>query len=130
MSNNRYTTPEFIQLASQSGLTPAVTPTAAAQTVQFLLTGLLTGQQGRLWNRCKAIWLEANFTLTQAGGTGVAMNSDQLWKFLQSAQVYTPVLGTLFDHKNTTGAVLGNLIQYIANGYNTVAPARTQIAAA
>lgn len=125
----RNTTPEFHELTSNSGKNPSVTPGATAQTATFMLNNLPTGQQGRLWNYVNAIVLKLVTTLDQPAMGGAAINADKLWKVLQSVQVYCPILGTLYSHSNTRGAVLGNIYQYLGFGY-TAMPVRAQVAAA
>ncbi len=125
-----HTTPKIHELVSTGGKNPSLTPSASAvQTAQFLLNNIPTGKDGKFWYYATALNLKVVTTFDQAAMGGSAVNADKLWKVLQSVQVQCPILGQLFLHSNTRGAVLGNIIQYMGMGFNAV-PVRPQVAAA
>jgi len=125
-----FTTPKIHELVSTAGKNPSVTPSASSvQTAQFLLNTLPTGKAGRFWYYVQSLVVKMVTTVTQAGGAGSVINPDKLWKVLASVAVQSPILGELFPHRNTRGAVLGNIIQPITMGYNSF-PLNAQIAAA
>lgn len=124
-----HTTPKIHELVSTAGKNPTVTPGASAQTATFLMNNIPTGKSGKFWYYVTALNLKVVTVVDQPAAGGTAINPDKLWKVLQSVQVQCPILGQLFSHANTRGAVLGNIIQNFGFGYNAV-HTRAQIAAA
>jgi hypothetical protein len=124
-----HTTPKIFELNSTGGKNPSLTPGAQAQTATFLMQNVPVGKDGKFWYYALALVIKLVVTFDQAAMGGSVVNADKLWKVLQSVQVQCPLLGQLFLHGNTRGAVLGNIIQYLGYGYNAL-PVRPQIAAA
>lgn len=126
-----HTTVRFHELTAQSGgKNPSMTPsTSALQSSIFDVKGVPTGAQNKFWYYCLGAVVRVVLTLDQAASGGAVINADKLWKCFASFSWTSPILGELFAHRNTRGAVLGNVIMPFARGYN-VAPARAQIAAA
>ena len=113
-----HTTPKLYELVSQQGKNPSVTPGTAPQSVQFLMNNIPTQKEGKFWYYVTALLLKVVVRIDQPTSMGSAITADKLWKIVQSVQVQCPILGQLFTHQNTRGAVLGNLIQYMGYGYN------------
>jgi hypothetical protein len=125
-----FTTPKIHELVSTAGKNPSVVPSASGvQTATFLLNTLPTGKAGRFWYYVQALLVKMSVVVTQAGGAGSVINPDKLWKCLASVGVQTPILGELYPHRNTRGAVLGNIIQTLGMGYQAF-PLNAQVAAA
>jgi len=125
-----HTTPKIHELVSTAGKNPSVTPsTSSLQTATFNLNTLPTGKAGKFWYYAASAVTKVVTTFDQAAMGGSVVNPDKLWKVMASFQVSCPILGELYPHRNTTGAVLGNIIQVLANGYNQF-PLNAQIAAA
>jgi hypothetical protein len=125
-----HTTPLIHELSSTGGgKTPTLTPGSTAANAQFMFSSVPNGVPGKFWYYLMAVCLELKFRITQSGGTGVALNPDVLWQVIQSIQIQCPILGTLYSHQNTRGAVLGNIMQPLGFGYNAQ-HLRTQVAAA
>lgn len=123
-----FTTPKIHELVSTAGKNPSVVPSASAPTTAtFLLNTLPTGKQGRFWYYVQALLIKMITTFDQAAAGGSVVNPDKLWKVLASAQVQCPILGELYPHRNTRGAVLGNIIQTLGLGYQAF-PLNAQIA--
>lgn len=116
-----HTTPKVWELVSQQGKNPTITPGTGVTPVQFLLNALPTAKDNKFWYYATTLWVKvvANITIpTDTTFTGTS--SDYLWQIMSSMQVQTPILGQLFSHSNTRGAVLGNIIQYMGFGYNAL----------
>jgi hypothetical protein len=124
-----HTTPKIHELTSTAGKNPSLTPGTTAQSATFLLNNIPTGKDGKFWYYAMALVIKLVVTFDQAAMGGSAVNADKLWKVVQSIQVQCPLLGQLFLHANTRGAILGNIIQYFGFGYNAL-PVRPQVAAA
>lgn len=125
-----HTTPKIHELVSTAGKNPSVTPSSSSlQTATFNLNTLPTGKQGKFWYYCFAAVVKVVTTFDQAAMGGSVVNPDKLWKAMASFQVSCPILGELYAHRNTRGAVLGNIIQVMGNGYNQY-PLNAQIASA
>lgn len=123
-----HTTPKIHELVSTGGgKNPSVTPSASSpQSVTFTMNSLPVGKDNRFWYYVTALNLKVSFTLDQPSSSGSAINADKLWKVLQSVQVQSPLLGQVFSHSNTRGAVLGNIIQPYGFGFGAL-PVRAQI---
>lgn len=116
-----HTTPKLWELRSQQGKTPTVTPGAGATDVSFLLTALPTGKDQKFWYYASSVWLEMTANITVPADSDLeSIDPDYLWQILQSVQVQCPLLGALYQHSNTRGAVLGLVIQYVAFGFNAL----------
>lgn len=125
-----HTTPKIHELVSTAGKNPSVTPsTSSLQTASFNLNTLPTGKQGKFWYYALAALIKVVTTFDQAASGGAVVNPDKLWKAMASFQISCPILGELYPHRNTRGAVLGNVIQVLGNGYQQF-PLNAQIAAA
>jgi len=123
-----FTTPKIHELVSTAGKNPGVTPSTTPQSATFLLNTLPTGKLGRFWYYIQAVVIKMVVTFDQAASGGSVVNPDKLWKALASAQIQSPFLGELYAHRNTRGAVLGNIINVIGGGYQAF-PMNAQIAA-
>lgn len=124
-----HTTPHIHELLSTAGKTPPLTPGSSVQTAQFLLNAIPNGVPGKFWYYTMCINLELQVTVDQPAMGGTAIDPDKLWKIIQSIQLQTPILGTIYTHNNTRGAVLGNIIQRLGYGFGAE-HLRAQIAAA
>ena len=125
-----HTTPKIHELVSTGGKNPSVTPsTSALQTATFNLNTLPTGKQGKFWYYAVAAYVKLVATVDQPSMGGTAINPDKLWKACASFQVQCPILGEVYAHRNTRGAVLGNIIQPLGLGYQQF-PLNAQVAAA
>lgn len=122
-----HTTPKIHELVSTAGKNPSLTPSTSAQSATFLLNNIPTGKEGKFWYYVTAIVLKVVFTFDQAASGGSAVDPDKLWKVIQSVQIQSPLLGQVYLHANTRGAVLGNIIQYMGFGFNALGT-RAQIA--
>lgn len=125
----QHSTPRFHELTAQSGgKNPTLTPASnAIQTAIFDVKGVPTGSKGKFWYYCLGAVIKAIVTIDQAASGGAAVNADKLWKCFASFSWFSPILGDLFAHRNTRGAVVGNIIMPFARGFNAP-PARAQIA--
>lgn len=109
------------ELSGSQGKNPTITPGAGPTSVKWQMQNMPTGKQGKFWYYLTAIVVAFAVTVHQTNTEGVAqMENDILYRLLTSLQVYTPILGPLYQHSNTRGTVLGNLIQFAGFGYSTV----------
>lgn len=114
-----HTTPKIFDLAGPAGKTASLTMTASAgATATFNMNNLPTGKDKSMWYYTLAIVVEVIPSVTMASSAGAAINVDKLWKIVQSARVYSPILGELYSHTNTNGAALGLIQQQFGRGYN------------
>lgn len=125
----QHTTPRFHELTAQSGgKNPTLTPSSSAiQTAIFDVKGVPTGSKGKFWYYVLGAVIKASVTIDQAASGGSPVNADKLWKVFASFSWTSPILGELFAHRNTRGAVVGNILMPFARGF-TAAPSRAQIA--
>lgn len=122
------TTPKIHELtATGGGKNPTVTPGASQQSVTFALNSLPAGKQQKFWYYATSIIVKVVTTFDQAASGGSAVNPDKLWKVIASMQLQCPILGELFPHRNTRGAVLGNIIQVMGTEFKQF-PLNPQIA--
>lgn len=120
------TTPLSYELTSTGGAkTIAITPATTAQVGTFVISGI-DPKIGDNRNYLTRLYPHLLLTL-DTDGAGSAVNWDQLYKGINSVELVSPVLGTVFPHKHTTGATLGHFIGFIGNGYLYPTGARTQI---
>jgi hypothetical protein len=113
-------------LASAGGAkTVSLTPGASQETATFLMSSLPLGQKNSLWHYATAIMVRVKIKVTTS--SSAAVNPDTLWKIMANFRVQSPILGELFSQNNTRGAVLGNVINPVARGYNRL-PQRIAIA--
>jgi hypothetical protein len=121
------TTPLTYELTSEGGSkTIAIVPSAAVQAGKFVISGIDPRIQD-MRNYLTHLWPHLFTTLTVAAG--VAISWDKLAKALVSAEVVSPILGTVFPHFHTRGPTLMHLISVIALRYEYPQGARTQIPA-
>ena len=114
-----HTTPMIWELSGAQGKAVTFVPGASATTsVKFQLTNMPTGKQGKFWYYLMAIVVGVSMTVDNDIAESADIPSSAFFRFLRSAQVFTPILGTLFQHSNTRGTILGNVIQYLGFGYN------------
>lgn len=114
-----HTQPKIFDLAGPAGKTASLTMTASAgATATFNMNNLPTGKDGKMWYYTMAIVVEVTPAVTMASSAGAAITPDKLWKIVQSARVYSPILGELFSHTNTNGAALGLIQQEFGRGFN------------
>jgi len=115
-----HTTPKIHELtATSGGKNPTITP-GNAQTVTFAMNNVPVGKNGRFWYYVTAIVVKLVTVVDQPSAGSAAINSDKLWKIVQSLQVQCPLLGQLFTHANTSGAAMGNIIQRYGFGFNAL----------
>lgn len=125
--NRDGTTPLFEELTSNNADSVAVTPGASQQNATFSIKGL-SGVTGDMRNYAQGFWLHLT-TVVDPDGAGSAVNHDKLYKVLASARLFSPLLGEVYPHKQTRGAVLGHIIQVLGLGYQYPQGARTVIPA-
>jgi hypothetical protein len=113
-----HTTPKIFDLAGPAGKTAALTLGSAPVTATFNLNNLPTGKDGKMWYYATSIVVQVTAAVNQPASGATAIAPDKLWKIVQSLRVYTPVLGELFSHTNTSGAALGLVSQYFAKAFN------------
>jgi len=87
-----------------------------------------TSKEGKFWYYVTALCFKLEVTVDQPAEAGSVITADKLWQIVQSVQLQCPILGQLYTHQNTPGAVLGNIIQYMGFGYNR-APSADEVAA-
>jgi hypothetical protein len=124
-----HTTPKIYDLAGPAGKTAVLTTGASPVQATYNLNNMPTGKDGDMWYYATAIIVEVRPVVNQPASGGAALNADKLWKIVQSLRVYSPILGELFSHTNTTGAAMGLVQQYFGAGFNQV-PVLDQIPAA
>lgn len=118
-----HTTPMVWELSGAQGKSVTITPQTGAGTtsIKWQMTNMPTGKQGKFWYYLTAIVVALSVTVSQVNSEGVAqMENDILYRLLTSLQIYTPILGPLYQHSNTRGTHLGNLIQFAGFGYSGV----------
>lgn len=114
-------------LAASSGLTPSLTPTTSVQSFAAFQLKSLPIKLRRMWTYMTAICFCLRVGVDQPGSTAV-INRDKLFKIIDSAEVVSPLLGTIYSFANTRGAVLGLIIQVFGAGYSLPTPYAVQIA--
>jgi hypothetical protein len=117
-----HTTPMVWELSGAQGKSVTIAPSATAPTsIKWQMTNMPTGKQSKFWYYMTAVVVALTMTVSQTTGDGVSQLEEQLlYNLILSLQIYTPILGPLYQHSNTRGLVLGNLIQYAGMGYNDV----------
>lgn len=116
-----HTTPMFWELSGAQGKSVTFVPGGSATTsVKFQLTNMPTGKQGKFWYYLMSMIVAVTMQIDNDIAESADIPSQALFRFLRSAQVYTPILGTLYQHSNTRGTILGNVIQYLGMGYSGV----------
>lgn len=123
-------TAKFRDLVSTGQTVLNITPSSGAESAMWETGGVKVRTMDGRYNYIRRFWNNTQFTFTQAGGAGAVVNWDKLGKAIQSAELVSQDLGTIYSHKNTRGAVLQHLIGPVACGGNYQQPARIQIAAA
>ena len=122
-----HTTPLFQELTSAGAESVALTPGAAQQTGSFNIAGLDPVTDGKR-NYMLGVWCHVSSVFDPDAG-GNAVSADKLGKVMASWRLFSPLLGEVFPHRSTRGAVLHHLIQVLALGYQYPNAARAQIAA-
>ncbi len=113
-----HTTPKLYELVSQQGKNPSIVPGTAPVSVQFLMQNMPTSKEGKFWYYVTSLVFKLTVVINQPAESGAVITADKLWQIVQSVQVQSPILGQMYTHQNTPGAVLGNLIQYMGFGFN------------
>ncbi len=113
-----HTTPKLYELVSQQGKNPSIVPGTTPQSVQFLMQNMPTSKEGKFWYYVTSICLKLEVVIDQPASGGTAITADKLWQIVQSVQVQAPLLGQMYTHQNTPGALLGNIMQYMGLSYN------------
>jgi len=110
------------ELSGAQGKNPTIVPNAATPTsIKWQMTNMPTGKASRFWYYLTAVVIALTFTVSQTSGEGVnQLEEEMLYRIVQSIQIYTPILGMQYQHSNTRGTIMGNLIQYAGFGYNGV----------
>ena len=122
------TSPINYELTSEGGSkTIAITPGAGIQPGKFVISGIDPRIQD-MRNYITRFYAHLNI-VADPDATGNAVSWDKLYKAVSSVELSSPVMGTVFPHQHTRGAVLGHLIQVIGLGYEYPQGARTQIPA-
>lgn len=122
-----HTTPLFAELTSSGAESVSLTPGASQQTGTFGITGIDPVTGGKR-NYAQGFWLHLT-TVVDPDGAGNAVSHDKLGKVLASARLFSPLMGEVFPHKSTRGAVLYHIIQVLGLGYSYPQAARGQIPA-
>ncbi len=122
-----HTTPIFRDLTSSGVAAVGVTAGTSATPVTFNFSGV-PAVSGDMRNYLQNIHIHVSTVLT-TGASGSAVNADKLYKVLQSARLFSPLLGEVYPASMTRGPVLGHIIQVLAAGYQYPQPARAQIPA-
>lgn len=122
-----HTTPIYKDLQANSNDSVSITPGAATQPGTFQIQSI-PGVTGDKRNYATSFYghLQTTFDPDAAGN---AVNWDKLYKGMASWHLRSPLLGDVYNHVHTRGAVLGHIIQVIAGGYQYPQPARAQIPA-
>ena len=116
-----HTSPMIWELSGAQGKSVTVTPGAGTTSIKWQMTNMPTGKQGKFWYYLTSIVVALSVSVSQINTETVAqMEQDILYRLLTSLQVFTPILGPLYQHSNTRGTHLGNLIQFAGFGYNSV----------
>jgi hypothetical protein len=120
------TTPLSYELTSEGGSKSiAITPGAATQSGRFNIGGI-PPRLGDMRVYTTRFFPHLATTLdTDAAGGPIVW--DKLSKALVSAELISPVLGTVYPHFHTRGPTLMHLISLVALGYEYPQGARTQI---
>lgn len=123
-----YTTPLTYELTSDGGAKSIlITPGSTTQSGRFIISGIDPRIQD-MRNYLTRLYAHLNIML-DPDAAGNAFAWDCLYKGITSMELISQVMGTVFPHKHTSGAVLGHIIQVFANGYRYPQGARTQIPA-
>lgn len=119
-------TPRFKDLTASGSNTISITPGSAAQSGKFETSGVRPREPNGFLNYITRWWDHMTITL-DADAAGTVINWDKLYKGVQSVELLSKDLGTIYAHQHTRGAVLGHIIGPIGLGYEYPQPARTQI---
>lgn len=123
-----FTTGGFHELTTDGGSkTISITPGAAPVSGKFLIGGIDPRTDGR---RNYVIKITPHLNIVfDPDAAGSAVSWDKLYKGVSSIEIFSPVMGTIYPHKHTRGAVAGHLIQVLGLGYAYPQGSRTQIPA-
>src|ERR1044071_7550034 len=106
-----HTTPKLWELSGPQGKAITFGTSTSSQVATFQMFNIPTGKDGSLFYYCTGITLAVEMTVNNPTSEGgVALNGQVLYQAVQSLQVYTPILGTLFTHANSRGTVMGNIV--------------------
>jgi hypothetical protein len=122
-----HTTSIFKELTSVGSESVSITPGTSQQPAVFNISGL-PNRTGDDRNYVQAFWGGVTTTL-DPDAAGNAVNFDKLYKSVASWRLTSPLLGELYNHRHTRGAVVGHIIGPISEGYQYPQPARAQIPA-
>lgn len=123
-----HTTPIYYELTAEGGgKSISITPAASTQRGKFLFTGVAPRFQD-MRNYLTRLWAHLQLTF-DPDAAGNAVNWDKLAKGLSSAELISPILGTVYPHIHTPGAVLMHLISVVSLAYQYPQGARVQIPA-
>lgn len=122
-------TARFVDLTATGQNVISLTPDTAAQAGRWE-TGNVPVRDSRGWfNYVRRFWQNVTFTIDQPASGGSVINWDMLGRAVQSMELVSPDLGTIYSHQHTRGPVIQHLITPISLGYSQV-QTRSQIAAA
>ena len=117
------------QLKGTAGDTITVDP-AASQPVATFKFENIEPKQGSGWCYAEKIRLYISIDVNQAGGAGVVIPPDQLYRCLASVKLTGSDFGQLYGPGDINGPALGLIAQVVSNRYALPFPLRDNIAAA
>lgn len=122
------TTPQFFELTSEGGQkTISITPSASIQSGKFNVSGVpARSDDMRMYSTRYYPHVQFDFNADAAGN---AVSWDKLAKVLNSAELISPILGTVYPKFHTQGPTLMHIIDVVALAYQYPQGARTQIPA-
>jgi len=106
----------FKQLVTGSGDVATIDITSSKRRAQFTFDGIDT-RAGNMWNYVQALWILVRTKINQPASGAQTIPAYLLYQLMQSLQLKTDDLGSLYRHEDLTGAQLGLIAQYIGNGY-------------
>jgi hypothetical protein len=117
----------FKEVNATGNQSVSLTPAAGIQTATWAVAGLPPLTAG-MKNYVRNFWQTATITF-DPDAAGNAVRMDQLWKGCAALRLHTEWLGEVQPFNMTRGAVVGNIISVIHNGYQITQPARIEIPA-
>lgn len=115
------TAPLLWDLDAQGNVAPQVTPNTNVQPVTFNISGL-DGRTEDLWNYIQAIWVHVTFGVTQPSTGITASDHANLFRVMNSVNVYSPVLGDMLSQKSNPGPSIGLVDQVAGAGWQQPVP--------
>ncbi len=109
------TTGQQVDLLYPNAPSAAITPGAAAQPATCTIANL-PPQTGDFKNYLAGVQNHLNIVF-DPDAAGSAVNADKLGKVMQSFEMVSQTLGTIFPAAHTRGVVLYHLIQILGRGY-------------